>query len=103
MASRLTGSKGSDDDKHVIEINYSRFKTFFDWGWKALAALWCVFQFYSNQTGLLTDRGKTDDRIRTLETSVNQMQRDLGEQKATVAAIQHQQDSDRQYYLLTHK
>ena len=93
--------------KGGVELNLDLAKSIFDWSWKLLAAAFVIaqffFQFYMQQDRA-QDRIKRDDsRIQKLETDLNQLQRELVQQRIEKGALQQQVQDQEKFYLLTTK
>ncbi len=88
-----------------IVLNLDLTKSILDWSLKLLPAAFVVaqfiFQFYMQQDRT-QDRSKRDDsRIQKLETDLNQLQRELVQQKIEKGALQQQVEDQEKFYLLT--
>ena len=84
-------------------VSFGILKTIFDLSWKVIPVLWVAFQFYSNQDQLVKNFAKAEAKLTTLENRCNQLDRDLGDEKASRSALKQQVEDDREFYLRTHK
>ena len=88
-----------------IVLNLDLTKSILDWSLKLLPAAFVVaqfiFQFYMQQDRTQDRSKRDDDRIQKLETNLNQLQRELVQQKIEKGALQQQVEDQEKFYLLT--
>ena len=84
-------------DQRTVPVNLGILKTALDWGIKGIGLLWLAFQFYSNQNQLLKSTSITDAKLTTLESKINQMDREFSDQKSDIKALKQQVDDQKEF------
>jgi flagellar motility protein MotE (MotC chaperone) len=87
----------------AVPFNPALLKTVFDWLWKAGIVIGLIAQFYSNQDKKTRDLSEMETRMAAVETTVNQLNRELSDARGDIKALTAQLQSDRDYYMQTRK
>lgn len=87
----------------AISFNPSLLNRVVDWIWKAGIVLGLLAQFYSNQDKKSSDLAQLETRMAAVETTVNQLTRELSDARGDIKALTAQLQSDRDYNMQTRR
>lgn len=86
-----------------ISFNPALLKTIVDWVWKAAIVIGLIAQFYTKQGNESRDLSELQTRMAGVETTVNQLNRELSDARGDIKALTAQLQSDRDFYIQTRK
>lgn len=87
----------------AVSVNPALLKTLFDWLWKAGVVIGLIAQFYANQDKKTRDLSEMETRMAAVETTVNQLNRELSDARGDIKALTAELQSDREYSLQTRR
>jgi hypothetical protein len=102
VVSGRPGGKMASGASKGVHINLDLAKTLFDWALRIIPIIGFAFSFYINQDRAVDKSHSNDQRITSLDTKINELERELVQERIEKSALQQRVEDQEKFYLLTH-